>query len=77
VKFCEPPSRMVVSLEDTEHGALKVQRALECRDGLLRLYIALDRIELKASPPPRPPGLAPERPRGLPTTILVSARWLV
>jgi hypothetical protein len=77
VKFCEPPSRVLVSLDDVEDGALKVHRALEWSDALLRLCIALDRAELSASPPPRPPGLALECPRGLPPTILVSARWRV
>ena len=77
VKFCEPPSRVLVSLDDIEQGALKVHRALESSGALLRLCIALDRAELSASPPPRPPGLALECPRGLPSTILVSARWRV
>jgi hypothetical protein len=77
VKFCEPPSRVLVSLDDVEHGALKVHRALEWSDALLRLCIALDRAELSASPPPRPPGLGLGCPRGLPSTILVSARWRV
>ena len=77
VKFCEPPSRVLVSLDDVEQGALKVHRALEWSGALLRLCIVLDRAELSGSPPPRPHGLALECPRGLPSTILVSARWRV